>query len=142
MQRLLPRKPRQVLPQRQWPDGTIITGKTSNLLGASSALILNALKYFGEIDNDTLLMSPDVIEPIQNLKVQHLGNNNPRIHTDETLIALSICANTDPNAKKAMEQLSKLRGCEVHSTVILSQVDERTFKRLGINLTCEPKYQA
>ena len=124
------------------PDGTIITGKTSNLLGASSALILNALKYFGEIDNDTLLMSPDVIEPIQNLKVQHLGNNNPRIHTDETLIALSICANTDPNAKKAMEQLSKLRGCEVHSTVILSQVDERTFKRLGINLTCEPKYQA
>ena len=124
------------------PDGTIITSKTSNLLGASSALILNALKYFGEIDNDTLLMSPDVIEPIQNLKVQHLGNNNPRIHTDETLIALSICANTDPNAKKAMEQLSKLRGCEVHSTVILSQVDERTFKRLGINLTCEPKYQA
>ena len=124
------------------PDGTIITGKTSNLLGASSALILNALKYFGEIDNDTLLMSPDVIEPIQNLKVQHLGNNNPRIHTDETLIALSICANTDPNAKKAMEQLSKRRGCEVHSTVILSQVDERTFKRLGINLTCEPKYQA
>lgn len=124
------------------PDGTIITGKTSNLLGASSALILNALKYFGEIDNDTLLMSPDVIEPIQNLKVQHLGNNNPRIHTDETLIALSICANIDPNAKKAMEQLSKLRGCEVHSTVILSQVDERTFKRLGINLTCEPKYQA
>ncbi len=124
------------------PDGTIITGKTSNLLGASSALILNALKYFGEIDNDTLLMSPDVIEPIQNLKVQHLGNNNPRIHTDETLIALSICANTDLNAKKAMEQLSKLRGCEVHSTVILSQVDERTFKRLGVNLTCEPKYQA
>ncbi len=124
------------------PDGTIITGKTSNLLGASSALILNALKYFGEIDNDTLLMSPDVIEPIQNLKVQHLGNNNPRIHTDETLIALSICANTDPNAKKAMEQLSKLRGCEVHSTVILSQIDERTFKRLGVNLTCEPKYQA
>lgn len=124
------------------PGGTIITGKTSNLLGASSALILNALKYFGEIDNDTLLMSPDVIEPIQNLKVQHLGNNNPRIHTDETLIALSICANTDPNAKKAMEQLSKLRGCEVHSTVILSQVDERTFKRLGVNLTCEPKYQA
>ena len=124
------------------PDGTIITGKTSNLLGASSALILNALKYFGEIDNDTLLMSPDVIEPIQNLKVQHLGNNNPRIHTDETLIALSICANTDPNANKAMEQLSKLRGCEVHSTVILSQVDERTFKRLGVNLTCEPKYQA
>ncbi len=124
------------------PDGTIITGKTSNLLGAVSALLLNALKYFGEIPDDVLLMSPHVIEPIQNLKVQHLGNNNPRIHTDETLLALSICANTDENAKKAMEQISKLRGCEVHSTVILSPVDERIFKRLGINLTCEPKYQS
>ena len=122
------------------PDGTIITGKTSNLLGACSALILNALKYFGEIDDDTLLMSPHVIEPIQNLKTNHLGNNNPRIHTDETLIALSICAATDENAKRAMDQLEKLRGCEVHSTVILSTVDERIFKRLGINLTCEPKF--
>ena len=75
------------------------------------------------------------------LKVNHLGNSNPRMHTDETLIALSICANNDENAKKAMEQISKLRGCEVHSTVILSAVDERIFKRLGINLTCEPKYE-
>ena len=124
------------------PDGTILTGRTSNLLGAVSALLLNALKYFGGIADEVLLMSPHVIEPIQNLKVQHLGNNNPRIHTDETLLALSICANTDENAKKAMEQISKLRGCEVHSTVILSPVDERIFKRLGINLTCEPKYQA
>ena len=123
------------------PDGTILTGRTSNLLGASSALLLNALKYFGGISDDVLLMSPHVIEPIQNLKVQHLGNNNPRLHTDETLLALSICANTDPNAKKAMEQISKLRVCEVHSTVILSAVDERIFKRLGVNLTCEPKYQ-
>lgn len=123
------------------PDGTILTGRTSNLLGASSALLLNALKYFGGIPDDVLLMSPHVIEPIQNLKVQHLGNNNPRIHTDETLLALSICANTDENAKKAMEQISRLRGCEVHSTVILSAVDERIFKRLGVNLTCEPKYQ-
>ena len=122
-------------------DGTIITGKTSNLLGASSALLLNALKYFGGIDDDVLLMSPQVIEPIQNLKVQHLGNSNPRIHTDETLLALSICAATDENAKKAMEQIEKLRGCEVHSTVILSAVDERIFKRLGVNLTCEPKYE-
>lgn len=124
------------------PDGTILTGRTSNLLGAVSALLLNALKYFGGIEDEVLLMSPHVIEPIQNLKVQHLGNNNPRIHTDETLLALSICANTDENSKKAMEQISKLRGCEVHSTVILSPVDERIFKRLGINLTCEPKYQA
>lgn len=123
------------------PDGTILKGRTSNLLGASSALLLNALKCFGGIPDDVLLMSPHIIEPIQNLKVQHLGNNNPRLHTDETLLALSICANTDPNAKKAMEQISKLRGCEVHSTVILSAVDERIFKRLGVNLTCEPKYQ-
>ena len=122
------------------PDGTILTGKTSNLLGASSALLLNALKYFGDIDDEKLLMSPHVIEPIQDLKVNHLGNANPRLHTDETLLALSICANTSEDAKKAMEQISKLRGCEVHSTVILSQVDERTFKRLGVNLTCEPKY--
>lgn len=122
-------------------DGTILTGRTSELLGAVSALLLNALKYFGGISDDVLLMSPHVIEPIMNLKVQHLGNANPRIHTDETLLALSICANTDENARKAMDQISKLRGCEVHSTVILSQVDERIFKRLGINLTCEPKYQ-
>ena len=124
------------------PDGTILTGRTSNLLGAISALLLNALKHFADIDDDILLMSPHVIEPIMALKVNHLGNNNPRMHTDETLIALSICANTDGNAKKAMEQISKLRGCEVHSTVILSQVDERIAKRLGINLTCEPKYEA
>ena len=123
------------------PDGTIITGKTSNLLGASSALLLNALKYFGGIDDDALLMSPEVIEPIQSLKVDHLGSINPRLHTDETLIALSICAATSTKAKLAMEQISKLKGCEVHSTVILSAVDERTFKRLGVNLTCEPKYE-
>ncbi|MBQ2824519.1 MAG: DUF1846 domain-containing protein [Oscillospiraceae bacterium] len=123
------------------PDGTIITGKTSNLLGASSALLLNALKYFGGIDDESLLMSPEVIEPIQSLKVDHLGSLNPRLHTDETLIALSICAATSAKAKLAMEQISKLKGCEVHSTVILSAVDERTFKRLGVNLTCEPKYE-
>ena len=124
------------------PDGTVITGRTSDLLGAVSALLLNALKHFADIDDEILLMSPHVIEPIMALKVNHLGNNNPRMHTDETLIALSICANTDENAKKAMEQISALRGCEVHSTVILSAVDERIFKRLGIYLTCEPKYEA
>ncbi len=122
------------------PDGTILTGRTSELLGAVSGLLLNALKHFAGLDDNILLMSPNVIEPIMDLKVNHLGNNNPRIHTDETLLALSICATTDENAKKAMEQISKLRGCEVHSTVILSAVDERIFKRLGINLTCEPKY--
>ena len=122
------------------PDGTILTGRTSELLGAVSGLLLNALKHFAGLDDNVLLMSPHVIEPIMDLKVNHLGNNNPRIHTDETLLALSICATTDNNAKIAMEQISKLRGCEVHSTVILSAVDERIFKRLGINLTCEPKY--
>ena len=121
------------------PDGTILTGKTSELLGACSALLLNALKHFAGLEDNILLMSPHVIEPIQNLKIQHLGNQNPRLHTDETLLALSICATTDENAKKAMSQISKLWGCEVHSTVILSAVDERIFKRLGINLTCEPK---
>ncbi len=121
------------------PDGTIITGKTSNLLGASSALLLNALKYLGGIDDETLLMSPQVIEPIQNLKVDHLGSVNPRLHTDETLLALSICAATSENARRAMEQIANLRGSEVHSTVMLSSVDERIFKKLGINITCEPK---
>lgn len=122
------------------PDGTMITGRTSDLLGAASGLLLNALKHMAGLDDSILLMSPHVIEPIMDLKVNHLGNNNPRIHTDETLLALSICATTDDNAKRAMEQISHLRGCEVHSTVILSPVDERIFKRLGINLTCEPKY--
>ena len=124
------------------PDGRIITGKTSNLLGASAALLLNALKALGGIDDSLHLISPTVIDPIQHLKVDHFGNRNPRLHTDEVLIALSISAATDPTAEKAMEQLSKLRGCEVHSSVILSPVDEKTFKRLGISLTCEPQFKA
>ena len=123
-------------------DGTIVTGKTTDLLGASSAMLLNALKVLAGIDDDTLLISRAVLEPIQHLKVDHLGNNNPRLHTDETLIALSMCAATDPDAEKAMEQLDKLRGCEAHSSVILSNVDDRTMRRLGINLTCEPQYQS
>ena len=124
------------------PDGTIVTGKTSNLLGASAALLLNALKALGGIRDELHLISPVVIDPIQHLKVDHLGNRNPRLHTDEVLIALSICAATNPLAELAMEQLSKLRGCEVHSSVILSAVDEKTFKRLGVHLTCQPKYRA
>ena len=124
------------------PDGRIITGKTSNLLGASAALLLNALKALGGIRDELHLISPVVIDPIQHLKVDHLGNRNPRLHTDEVLIALSISAATNPTAELAMEQLSKLRGCEVHSSVILSPVDEKTFKRLGVNLTCEPRYKA
>ncbi len=122
------------------PDGTIVTGRTTDLLGASSALLLNALKRLAGMPDELHLISPVVLDPIQHLKVDHLGNRNPRLHTDETLIALSICAATNPMAQMAMEQLSKLRGCEVHSSVILSAVDERTFKRLGVNLTCEPRY--
>ena len=123
------------------PDGTIVTGKTSELLGASSALLLNALKKLGGMPDDLHLISPVALDPISHLKVDHLGNRNPRLHTDETLIALSISAATNPMAEYAMEQLSKLRGCDVHSSVILSSVDEKTFKRLGVNLTCEPRYQ-
>ncbi len=122
-------------------DGTIVTGKTSSLLGASSAMVLNALKKLANLDHDTKLISPSVIEPIQHLKVSHLGNHNPRLHTDEILIALCICANTDPKAEMAMEQLENLKDCEVHSSVILSTVDENVFQKLGVNLTCEPKYQ-
>ncbi|MBQ5390579.1 MAG: DUF1846 domain-containing protein [Clostridia bacterium] len=123
------------------PDGRIVTGKTSSLLGASAALLLNALKELAGIDDAIELISPTVIEPVQRLKTDYLGNRNPRLHTDEVLIALAISAVTSETAAKALEQLDKLSGCEVHSSVILSQVDARTFKKLGMNVTCEPKYQ-
>ena len=126
----------------QLPDGRIITGKTSSLLGASSALLLNVLKAFAGIDDSVELISPTVIEPVQKLKTGYFGNHNPRLHTDEVLIALSISAVTSKTAALALDQLGKLAGCEAHSSVILSQVDSKTFKKLGVNLTCEPKYQA
>ena len=125
----------------QLPDGRIITGKTSDLLGACSAVLLNALKELAGLDDGLHLIAPEVIGPIQHLKVDHLGNRNPRLHTDEVLIALSISATTDPAAEKAMEQLDKLWGCDVHSSVMLSSVDENVFKRLGVNLTCQPRYK-
>ncbi|MHB0856393.1 MAG: DUF1846 domain-containing protein [Anaerolineae bacterium] len=125
----------------QLADGRIISGKTSLLLGASAAMLLNALKALGNIQKEIHLLSPIVIEPIQNLKTKHLGNTNPRLHTDEILLALSICAATNPTAALALQQLGKLRGCEAHSSVILAQVDETTFRKLGIHLTCEPVYQ-
>ncbi len=125
----------------QLPDGRIITGKTSPLLGASAALLLNALKALGNIHDDIHLISPVIIEPIQDLKVNHLGNHNPRLHTDEVLVALSICAATNPTAELAMQQLQALSGCEAHSSVILSAVDKSVFRKLGVNLTCEPRYQ-
>ena len=122
-------------------DGTVVTGKTSQLLGASSAALLNALKHLGGIGRKIELISPAIIAPIQHLKVEHLGNRNPRLHTDEVLIALSMCAVTNPTAEIAMEELNHLRGCQVHSSVILSQVDENVFKNLGCDVTCEPTYQ-
>ncbi len=125
----------------QLTDGKIITGKTSSLLGASSSALLNALKELAGIPDDIELLSPTIIEPIQRMKTGILGNHNPRLHTDEVLIALSICAATNGTAKKALEQVEKLRGAEAHSSVILSRVDEQTFRKLGVNLTCEPRYQ-
>ena len=119
-------------------DGTIITSKTSDLLGASAALLLNALKCLGNIDDDAHLISPEAIQPIQELKVKYLGGKNPRLHTDEVLIALSISAVNDENARIALEQIPKLKGCEVHTSVMLSEVDKRTFKKLGVELTSEP----
>ena len=123
-------------------DGRIVTGKTSSLLGASSACLLNAVKALAGIDKKLPLIAPGVIEPIQHLKVEHLGNHNPRLHTDELLIALSICSVTNPMAGCAIEQLDNLKGCEAHSSVILSHVDEDLFKKLGVNISFEPKYQA
>ena len=125
----------------QLNDGNIITGKTSSLLGASSALLLNALKHLAGIHPDITLIPPEYIEPIQRLKTGYLGNLNPLLHTDETLIALSVSAAVDGCARKALEQLDKLKGCDMHSTVILSQEDINVLKNLGIHLTCEPKYQ-
>ena len=120
------------------PDGTIVTSKTSDLLGASAALLLNALKQLAQIDHDRKLISPEVIEPIQKLKTGYLGAKNPRLHTDEVLIALSVTAASDPIAKLAMEQMPKLSGCQMHTSVMLSDVDSKTLKRLGVDLTCEP----
>lgn len=122
-------------------DGTIVTGKTSNLLGASAALLLNAVKTLGGLPHDLHLIAPSAIEPIQKLKVNYLGSKNPRLHTDEVLIALSASAATDANAQLALEQLPKLKGCEVHTSVLLSDVDVKVFKKLGVNLTCEPIYE-
>ncbi|MDR1955007.1 MAG: DUF1846 domain-containing protein [Candidatus Methanoplasma sp.] len=122
-------------------DGTIITGKTSALLGASSAVILNAVKTVAGLDDSILLISPSILEPIQKLKTENLGFKNTKLHVDEMLIALSMSAQTDPTAMAALDKLPKLRGCEMHSSVILSSVDDSILKRLGLNITCEPVFQ-
>lgn len=122
-------------------DGQIVTGKTTALLGAASACLMNTMKVLAGIEKGHLLIPPSIIEPIQHIKVEHLKNKNPRLHTDELLIALSVCAVDDPYAANAIDQLEKLKGCEAHSSVILSHEDEALFKKLGINITCEPAYQ-
>ena len=123
------------------PDGRIVTGKTPELLGASAAVLLNAVKTLGDIPDEIKLISPTVIEPVQALKINYLGSKNPRLHTDEILIALSMNAASDPNAAKALEQLKKLRGCQAHTSVMLSEVDIRILNKLGLQLTSEPRYE-
>ena len=124
------------------PDGSIVTGKTSSLLGACSACLFNALKKLAGIDDEIPLLSPEIIRPLQHLKIEHMGNTNPRLHVNEALIALAVCAVTDPMASKAMEALNDLAGTQAHATVILSSTDEKALSKLGINLTCEPKYES
>ena len=126
----------------QLPDGEIITGKTTALLGSSSALLLNALKALAGIDKRVLLLARETIEPIQRLKTEGLGSQNPRLHTDEVLIALAVGATTSDNARRALEQLPKLRGCDVHTSVILGSVDEGIFRSLGVQVTSEPVFQS
>ena len=123
------------------PDGSVVTGKTSSLLGASAALLLNALKAMAGIDHKLRLIPASVIEPISRLKTGNLGHRNPRLHSDEVLIALAISGLTNPLAAMVQEQLSSLRGCDAHFSVIISEEDEKLYKRLGINVTCQPRYE-
>ena len=122
-------------------NGRIVTGKTSSLLGPAAAMLLNTLKILAGIPDNIDLISPSVIEPIQRLKTEIMGNHKPRLHTDEVLTALSICAATSDMAKKALDTVKQLRGTEAHSSVILARVDDQVFRKLGVNMTCEPNYQ-
>ena len=119
-------------------DGTIITSETSALLGTSAALLLNATKHLAGINHKIKLIPAEMIEPIQNMKVNYLHGNNPRLHTDEVLVALATLSLKDENCRRALEQLPKLKGCQVHTTVMLSEVDRKIFKKLGVDLTCDP----
>jgi len=123
------------------PDGQVVTGKTSSTLGAASALLLNALKAIGGLNDRLELISAQVLEPVCGLKTKYLGHRNPRLHTDEVLMALTISALTNPLAELAQQQLPKLRGCDAHFTVILSEVDAKLLKKLGVNVSCEAKYE-
>ena len=126
----------------QLEDGTVVNGKTSDLMGATASTLLNALKHLAGIDPEAHLISPAAIEPIQGVKVEALGSVNPRLHSDEILIALAISATGNPEAKKALDCLTQLRGCEAHSSVLLSNADSTTYKKLGLRLTCEPQYES
>ena len=126
----------------QLPDGTIVTGKTTELMGSSSAALLNALKKLAGLGDEVHMISREAIEPIQKVKIQHLGSQNPRLHSDEVLIALAISAATDPQADLALSQLDKLRGCDAHSSVILSAADSTVYQKLGLRMTCTPQYQS
>ena len=119
-------------------DGTIITSETTDLLGTSAALILNATKHLAGLDHKLKLIPKEMIEPIQKMKVTYLSGNNPRLHTDEVLVALAMLSKDDENCRLAIAQLPNLRGCQVHTTVMLSEVDRKIFKKLGVDLTCEP----
>ncbi len=124
------------------PDGRVAIGKTSDLMGPSAAALLNALKALAGIEKEVHLISPAAIEPIQSMKVDHLGSMNPRLHSDEILIALAISATTNPVAAQAVDKLAELRGCQAHTTVLLSAADLGVYKRLGLQLTSEPQYES
>ena len=123
------------------PDGRVVTGKTSDILGAAASLLLNALKAMGGIDDQFDLISTEVLKPVCDLKTRYLRHKNPRLHTDEVLLALTVCALTNPMAQVAKEQLSNLTDSDAHFSVIISDEDEKLLKRLGINVTCEPRYE-
>ena len=129
---------REVNAAMELEDGTIITAKSSPLLGCSAALLLNATKHLAGIDHDAKLIPQSLIEPVQKTKIEYLGGKNPRLHTDEVLVALSVLSKDDKQCREALAQLPKLRGCQVHSTVMLSEVDRKIFKKLGCGLTCDP----
>ncbi|MCH5233310.1 MAG: DUF1846 family protein, partial [Muribaculaceae bacterium] len=123
----------------QLNDGTIITAESSALLGPSSALILNAIKHLAGIDHDIKLIPQELIEPIQHTKLNYLKGKNPRLHSDEVLVALSVLSPHDDNCRRALEKLPELEGCQMHSTVMLGEVDHKIFKKLGVGLTCDPQ---
>ena len=123
------------------PDGRVVTGKNSSLLGPSAALLLNAIKALAGIDKDLDLLPSSIIAPISDMKISHLGHRNPRLHSDEVLIALSISAVTNPLAERVLKKLDDLRGCDAHFSVIISEEDEKLYKRLGIHVSCQPRYE-